>query len=338
MDHELVDLYGAVRRDGVHGIIAGLHTPAMEEQMVKLGIPVVNISNSIRAPHLPVVTQDDVAVGRLAAEHLKACGCRGFGFWGQAGASHSDQRWEGFSQALSDVAHVHREARRWDETPAQFFPRMRTWLTHIQRPIGVFGVLDTYALTLIRAARDLGLRVPEDVAVLGAGDDDFYVEFESVPLSSVRLPTRKIGYEAAALLDRILSQRARSSDSIYLPVSMIAQRKSTDIQFVDDPLVARAVRLIREQPTLCVAEVVRMCGVARSGLQLRFKRAIGRGLLEEIHRVRLLRAQTLLATTKLKLEVVAAQAGFASVQRLSAVFRARLHRSPGEYRRNGAGV
>ena len=73
--------------------------------------------------------------------------------------------------------------------------------------------------------------------------------------------------------------------------------------------------------------------MARSGLQRRFLRALGRGMREEIQRVRMARARMLLGTTRLKLEVVAEQSGFASVQRFSAQFRRAAGVAPGEYRR-----
>ncbi len=333
LKHELADLPRVVKRDGVTGIVAAVHTPTMETAMIKSGVPVVNVSNSMRVPRLPVVTQDDVAVGRLAAEHLRESGCRSFGFWGQAGTSYTGQRWQGFREGLAGVAAVQRAESRTGEAPARTFARMCRWLAGLERPAGVFAVLDSYALVLQRAARESGWRVPEDLAVLGAGDDDFFVEFERVPLSSIRLPSRKIGYEAGALLDRMIATGERSAESVQLPVGEIALRRSTDVQFVDDPVVARAVRLMRAQPGVRVDEVARAAGLARSGLQRRFLQALGRGMREEIQRVRMARARMLLSTTNAKLEAVAEQSGFASVQRFSAGFRQVMGVAPGEYRR-----
>ncbi len=212
--HELAgDLRVLVRRDGIDGIVAAVNSAADEARFAGVGVPVVNVSNSRGEVRVPLVTQDDEAVGRLAAEHLRACGCRAFGFWGQPGASYSEERLAGFRAGLAGAGvEVGRclsvggglgGGRRQDAM--RLFARMKRWLAGQERPLGVFGVLDTCALQLLRAARDLGWRIPEDVAVLGAGDDDFWVDFESVPLSSVRLPSREIGYEAARLLDGLMS-------------------------------------------------------------------------------------------------------------------------------------
>ena len=333
LKHELEDVARVVRRDGVSGIVAALHTPAAEARFMRAGVPVVNVSNSMRVPQLPVVTQDDLAVGRLAAEHLRECGCRSFGFWGQNGTSYTEQRWVGFQTALGDGVDVRLGGSPTGDTPARMFARMQKWLKGLERPAGVFAVLDSYALTMLRAAREIGWSVPEDVAVLGAGDDDFFVEFERVPLSSIRLPARAIGYEAGALLDRLMTSGARTAESVHLPGAEIAFRRSTDVRHVSDELVARAAQLIRAQPGIRVAEVARALGVARSGLQRRFLRALGRGMKEEIQRVRFDRARGLLAGSRAKLELVAEQAGFASVQRFSAAFRRASGVAPGEYRR-----
>ncbi len=344
LGHELAGagLRSLVRRDGIDGIVAAVNSAADEAWFREADVPVVNVSNSRKDLRLPLVTQDDDAVGRLAAAHLQACGCRAFGFWGQAAASYSEQRLAGFRAGLKeagfDVGKCLQEGeglgggRR--QEAARLFARMKRWLARQERPLGVFGALDTCALQLLRAARDLGWRVPEDVAVLGAGDDDFWVQFESVPLSSVRLPSLEIGYEAARVLDRLMSRGGRGiGEVVRLPVSEVVARRSTDVLFVDDPVVARAVRLIREGGgRQSVGEVVRAAGVSRSGLQTRFRRALGRSMLGEIHRVKLARAQELLARTDMKLAAVAEQSGIGSAYRLSVLFRAKLGQTPSSFR------
>jgi len=340
LDHELAgDLKKLVKRDGIQGIVATIHSAAQERRFGALGIPVVNVSNAIACPRLPVVTQDDGAAGRLAAGHLQACGCRAFAFWGQRGASYSEERLAGFRAALGGGASLSVEGCGEDgvETTAQLYARMRGWLAKQVRPLGLFAVLDTYALLLMRAARELGWRVPEDVAVLGAGDEDFWVEFESVPLSSVRLPARQIGYEAAVLLDRMMTHglKAGAAGGVKLAGAEIVARRSTDVIYAEDQAVGRAVRFIREQATgnPYVGDVAKAAGVSVVALQARFRAALGRTVLEEIHRVRVGRAQALLANTELKLTAVAERCGFPNSQRFSVLFRQVAGVTPSGYRR-----
>lgn len=337
LDHEMQgDLRRLVRRDGIQGVVTAIHTPAQERRFARLGVPVVNVSNSITRPRLPVVSQDDVAVGRLAAGHLQACGCRQFCFWGQTGASYSEERLAGFRAGLGAGTVVNAEGcAAGEETTSRLYGRMRDWLAKQVRPLGLFVVLDTYALLLMRAARELGWRVPEDVAVLGAGDEDYWVEFESVPLSSVRLPARQIGHEAAALLDRMVTRGLTATRGVRLPGAEIVARRSTDVIYAEDEAVGRAVRFIREQAgeNPYVGDVAKAAGVSRSALQMRFREALGRTVLGEIQRVRVGRAQALLANTELKLTLVAERCGFPNSQRFSVLFRQVTGMAPSEYRR-----
>lgn len=335
LDHELAgDLKRLVKRDGVRGIVAAIHTEAMERRFAALGIPVVNVSNSILRPRLPVVTQDDRAVGRLAAEHLRACGCRALGFWGPSKSSYSEGRLAGFREA-AEAAGLALSVEGSEDAGGASYGRMKTWLAKQARPLGVFAVLDSYALSLMRAARELGWRVPEDAAVLGAGDEDFLVEFESVPLSSVRLPARQIGHEAAALLDRMMTRGARAAKGARLPGAEIVARRSTDVIYAEDEAVGRAVRFIRERATEnpYVGDVAKAAGVSVVALQTRFRAALGRTVLEEIQRVRVARAQALLAGTEMKLTEVAERCGFPNSQRFSVLFRQAVGVTPSAYRR-----
>ena len=336
LEHELAgDLRRLVKRDGVDGIVAAIHGEWMERRFVKLGIPVVNVSNSILRPRLPVVSQDDAAAGRLAAEHLAACGCRALGFWGQPGSSYSDERLEGFRAAAKAAGLALSVDGCVDASPADVFARMKAWLAKQPRPLGVFAVLDSYALSLMRAAKELGWRVPEDVAVLGAGDEDFLVEFESVPLSSVRLPARQIGHAAAELLDRMMTRGVRAARGVRLGGAEIVARKSTDVIYADDEAVGRAVRFIREHATESpyVGDVAKAAGVSPVALQTRFRAALGRTVLEEITRVRVTRAQALLAGSEMKLAEVAERCGFPNSQRFSVVFGQVAGLAPSAYRR-----
>ena len=336
LDHELTgNLRALVKRDGIQGIVATIHTSAQEKRFAVLGIPVVNVSNALRRPRVPVVTQDDVAAGRLAAEHLKACGCRTFGFWAQHKANYSEERLKGFRAGLAGEMLVENGVVREAESSADLYQRIRGWLARQRRPVGVFAVLDTYALLLVRAAKELGWRVPEDVAVLGAGDEDFWVNFESVPLSSVRLPARQIGHEAAVLLDRMITRGMRTAQGVRLPGAVIVARRSTDIIYAEDEKVGRAVRFIREHAVQnpYVGDVAQAAGVSVVALQKRFRAALGRTVLDEITRERVKRAQSLLAGTELTLAVVAERCGFPNSQRFSVVFRQVAGLAPSLYRR-----
>lgn len=333
------DLPAMVQRDSIDGIIAQVNDRRFEERLLALPIPVVNISNVLTPPRLPLVTQDDAAVGRLAAEHLLGRGCAVFACWGQQDSSFSAERIDSFRRTLRKMSptaqcHVGEGPPIATESGAPLIRRMTKWLRHLPRPLGIFTVLDTFALHLLRAAQGLSLRVPEDVAILGAGDDEFWVEFESIPLSSIKLPSRQIGYEAAELLHTLMRQRRKTAEHRHLPVTELAVRRSTDVLFVKDDAVTRAVAYIREHAAqnIYVNDVVAAAAISRSALQQRFRQALGRTILTEIRTARISRVQSLLRTTDMKLSAIAEACDFPNSPRLHVLFKQRTGQTPGQYR------
>ena len=335
LEHERLDLAALVKRDGVQGIVAAVHRPELEAKLSRLDIPVVNVSNTMPLPRLTIVTQDDHAVGRLAAEHLGMSGCRQFAFWGQSHALYSMERLAGFRDELKkgggslDVRHMPPLYGRRE------YLRILNWLSRKTRPIAVFAVLDAFALLVLRAARELNWRVPDDVAVLGAGDDDFLVGFERTPLSSVKLPARKIGFAAGAEIDRLMQGTAMVIKPVRLAPLGINARQSTDTLFVQDEAVVRALRYIRSHATLnpYVGDIARIAGIARTTLQKRFRAVVGRTVLDEIQRVRIEHAKALLISSDLKMETISERCGFANSQRFSVLFRQHTGLPPARFRR-----
>jgi hypothetical protein len=92
----------------------------------------------------------------------------------------------------------------------------------------------------------LGLRVPDEVAILGVDDDEFECKLSHPPLSSVKNPGVQIGYEAAALLDRLMAGEKPEQVRVFLPPLYVAARRSTETTALADPDVAMALIFIRE--------------------------------------------------------------------------------------------
>lgn len=328
-------LEAMVASQGIQGFIASIHLVSRENSFRRLPVPTLNVSNALLLPRLPVITQDDHAVGRLAAEHLRDCGCARFVFWGQARGLYSSQRLDGFKEIVRTCgtlvdAQEMRHPFGWSE-----YQKLLGWLRRQTPPLGLFAAGDIIGSIALRAARELKWRVPEDLAVIGADDDEFIAGFERPPLSSIRLPPWKVGYQAATEIDRLLSGRPPAKYPIRLPPDGLTARQSTDVVHANDAAVVKAVRFIRNHATVnpYVSEIVRVSGVSRSALQVRFKTALGRSMLQEIQAVRIARAKLLLGSTSLKLDLVAERCGFPNSQRFSVVFSQFTGTSPGRYRR-----
>jgi LacI family transcriptional regulator len=282
----------------------------------------------------------------LAARHLGERGFSQFGFVGHPHHVYSTEREDGFRQGLAAAGHT---PACYHERPAPSYRRrgrllvlnvsLQRWLKGLPKPVGIFACHDVWALQVVEACRLTGLRVPEDVAVLGVDNDDLLCELARPSLSSIVVPADRIGYEAAALLERLLAGGRRPRRPLLVPPAGVVTRHSSEVLAIADPDVMAAVRYIRahRHHPVRVEDVLREVAVSRRALERRFRAAFGRGLGEEIRHGHLERAADLLATTGLSVAEVADQAGFTSVHYLSRVFRHEMGVTPTAYRRQFRG-
>lgn len=322
------------------GFIAHVFTASLAERLSEMGKPVVNVSGVLLDLPFPRVFVDHEAVGRLAARHFLDRGVRRFAFVGYPRLAFSVGREKGFCQEIADAGFDvaifrDRVARPAEPTGLWHWNRMLLeWLKTLPTPIGVFTSHDSQGAQVSEYCRHLGRDVPDAVAIVGVDDDDLLCDLSRPSLSSVALPTKRIGYEAAAMLEQLVRGRRLPNSRIELPPVRLVVRQSSDILAIDDAEVSQAVRFILEHAgePIGVGDVLRAVPVSRRSLERRFRRQLRRGIGEEIRRAHLERAKTLLVETTLPMSRVAARAGFTDSRQLSIVFRQETGLTPTRYR------
>ena len=204
----------------------------------------------------------------------------------------------------------------------------------LPKPAGVFAAYDIKGRQLLDACRDAGVAVPEEIAVVGVDNDELLCGLATPPLSSVIPNTRRTGYEAARLLDRMLQGEEVPPEGHFIPPLGVHARQSTDILAVEDREIAAAMRFIREQACdgITVEDVLRAVPLSRRVLERRFRAVVGRTPHEEILRLRLDRVKQLLAETDLSLERISTLAGFAHPEYMSVAFKREIGVTPGCHR------
>lgn len=315
----------------VDGLIVQVPTRAFEEQIVHRGIPATNVSNYLPAVNLPTVVPDDRAVARTAADYLTRRGFRQFGFVGPDDMGYARIRQTEFCLAIA-------EAGAACDVCNPRTTDMGEWLRRLPKPAGVLGCNDDWAHRLLNASRRAGVRVPDDVAVLGVDDDELLNALVTPSLSSIVLPTERIGYEAAAWLDSLLPGAMPADLGVIktLPPLAVVTRQSTDILAIRDAEVAAAVKFIRDHAAdsrVGVRSVLEEVALSRRSLERRFRDALGRSIADEIRRVRVEAAMQLLVSTDLPMPEVAAASGFTTATRFGIVFHKMARVTPTEYRR-----
>lgn len=322
------------------GIIARVQNRQIADLVKQTGLPVVDVLGLVPEAGIPLVHVDDREIARLAAEHLRERGVRHFGFYGLAAENWSARRRGCFRDCLGDLGRALAvfEQPRHDRSVASWDDReneLAQWILQLPKPAGVMVCSDQRGLDFLEACRRAGVAVPDEVAVVGVDNDEALCEIANPPLSSVWPAHNQVGYEAAALLDRLMSGEPSPAEAILIAPGGVKTRQSSDVLAVEDRNLARALQFIRERACtgLSVDQVAEAAGLSRSVLQRRFREVLEKTVHEAIFDTRLKRACELLTETELPLIDIAEQAGFKHQEYLGAVFRAHFGKTPAQFRR-----
>jgi LacI family transcriptional regulator len=289
------------------------------------------VSSSNRTQGLPVhyAVNDDRQIGRLAAEYFLGRGFRHFAIIEMKETYFSTLRSRGFRERLAEagVGAVHR-----------LLTRDHAWiLDHADLyPLALFVVSDRAAQSVMNRLLVAGVRIPQDVAVLGVDDDEIMAPFCAVPLSSVKLDGERIGYAACETLERLMNGEAVPEVQMF-PSPGIAERESTDALAVTDPLIRRAQAYMDEHlVTLTdIQALADALHVHRRTLDRAFREATGATPFDWLTRRRVKLAERLLLDTDFTMEVVAERAGFGEYERMLRGFRKAGRPLPSQVRKGG---
>jgi LacI family transcriptional regulator len=338
-----------------HGIIAQIYDDRLARVYRETRAPIIELFESRAHSEFPRILPDDVATGELAARHFLERGFRHFAFFGAPWMRWSNERETGFQNEIEKT--FQSRAKSIGEGAGSFTfatysamatsttaafgasekrraAAMGSWLASLPKPLALFVANDLWGFELVQAVRELGLHVPDDVAVLGVDNEELLCEIAHPPLSSIRIGAEQIGHAAVALLERALRGKSIGPDIARIPPMEVVTRQSTDVLAVEDPEVAAALRHIRQHAVkgLSVKQMLEVVPINRRTLERRFISVLGHTPLEEIRRVRLERAKTLLQTD-LPIYDIAIQSGFATPEYFATSFLQATNITPTAYRR-----
>lgn len=322
------------------GIIAAI-TNRDELRMAKrLGKPIVNIAGALRTTGLPRVMPDHYRMGEMAAEHLLERGFRRFACYSIKGLWFTHLRCRGFVERLKqaqlpcDVIEVPRPSVGGEPWHERIAP-LRRWLERLRPPLGLLAVQDHPARIVMDECLRLGLRIPHDLAVVGMDDDPTVCEYSRPSLSSVSRNPWRLGYETAALLERLMNGNSPPSQDILVAPDGVVARQSTDTVTVEDPQVAAAAHFIHDHiaEPFDVARVVRATSISRRLLEIRFRQSLGCSLYDYLCSQRVEQSKRLLTgPERSKLHNVASACGFSGAEQMRLVFKRITGQTPLQFR------
>ncbi|QDV68770.1 Xylose operon regulatory protein [Rosistilla carotiformis] len=326
------------RGDGVVTLLGARQN--LWRKLRRLKVPIVDLAESRPDIALPRVTMDNAAIGRIAAAHFVERGFRNFAFVHRWDLGVSRVRRDAFKTALAvaghrcEVLNWNKEAGRSSDTREQRHRWLVRRLSTLPKPLAVFAMRDVEAVEVIEACIAAGIAIPDQVAVLGVDNTDTICDCLRVPLSSVNTNWEQVGYQGAALLERLICGEPAPATPIYIPAVGVCQRRSTDSLAVEHPAVVAALRFIHDHSAEAIdmTDVVRHVAMSRSGLEKAFREYYIRPPMEELRHVRLNRARKELLETDDKIIAIARRTGFQTSQNLCRVFQQQLGITPKQFR------
>ncbi|MDR0338287.1 MAG: DNA-binding transcriptional regulator [Planctomycetaceae bacterium] len=333
-----------LRRWAGNGIISRTAIPSLQQILAKKRCPRVELHGDA-CTHPSEVRVCDQTLAEMAANYFIERGFQHFGFyscnttwWVHARSCAYEQTIvrRGFScNIYSDYLDLPLVLHPvWEN---RFEKPLRKWLALLPKPVGIWVVTDHQAVRVLEGCRDLRLRVPEDVAILGTSNDTLLCNLTSPPLSSIDVNGITVGYEAARLLQRKMDgvepAKVLAQPIEVLPFQVVT-RQSTDVIAIPEPDVAAALALIREQACkrINVAKIVDELGISRRSLERYFMKYLNRSPHDEILRIRINQAKILLCATTLSIAAIARRTGFASRDYFISVFHRQAGVTPQLYR------
>jgi LacI family transcriptional regulator len=324
---------------GIEGII--LQARFIGNRTRRSGVPLIALDVNTTLKGIPKILVNNQGVGQLAAEHLMECGFSHFAFCGFDNFIWSQQRRDSFQHTVAQAGYPCYIYRQHQKGPAKSWTReyfsIIDWLADLPKPLGLMACNDDRGQQILEACKIAGHTVPEEIAVVGADNDQLECALTSPPLSSVSLNLEKAGYQAAEAMNKMF-QGEKAADIVVDPIQ-VARRQSTDIVAVGDADVSASLCFIREHVDrgIQVNDVIQRVAVSRRTLYAKFCKALGRSVHDEIVRVRLARIKGLLTDTQLSISRIAKMMNFTGPDKLFRFFLRETGKTPTEYRRDTVG-
>lgn len=316
-------LIGNIKVDG----IITRNSP-QADKLVKKGIPIISVLHyTTTKKNIPIVKTDGNKISQTALEHFVGLGYMNFGYCGFDEFEWSRERYKYFESAANSAGYEvcsysgisTNEYSDWKKDQK----KLAEWLKNLPKPIGIMACNDDRGRQVLEACKLANLKVPEDVAVLGVDNDELVCEMSDPPLSSIALNTETVGFETAEILDKLMHKKKVQTSEILVRPTHVVARKSTDIIAVNDQEVIKALKYIYANISskLSVNDIVKVTVLGRRSLECRFKKYLGRTIMEEVRRKRAELITKYLVETELSISEICRSIDYSDISHISRYFK-----------------
>lgn len=292
-----------------------------------------------RFDSIPNITGTHLEAGNMGAEYFINKGYSDFAFYGYKGVVWSEERCLGFKNRIYDwnVGARVFEYQNPEMTDLWYYKAdsLTQWLQMLPKPIAIMACDDNQAHHIVEICNKQGIRIPEDVAILGVDNDDAVCSLCIPPLSSVNQNVEKGGYETAEMISKMIKNPNMPIHDIVVKSTYISTRSSTDIYATKDVNIQKVLKYIHTNchRRLNVEELLEIVPMSRRLLEVRFREVTGQPIYGYILDLRMDRFARQLIETNLPLTDIAFEQGLSDYKYAARLFKKNRGLSPTEYRK-----
>ena len=309
--------------------------PDLMDWIRRQNVPVVSI-NADEIPDWPGIVPDHEKCGQMAANYFFSLGIRNLAFFRCSDQISIQGRLDSFRRSVeSRGGKFFLIDWRNKKTGNRSTAELVGIIAKLPLPLGIFCQSDHRAASLFNACEAADRVVPDEIAVLGVGNNETLCQFSRVPLSSIDTDMRRIAWEGGRMLDALMQGETPPAQPLVIPPIGLVSRKSTAVVQARNPKVAKALLFIMTNSFRAVNanDVVRHVGASRDWLNRLFKNYVGHSISEELMRVRIEHAKHLLLGSEKKITEVAKETGFTSYSHFAKSFLRIVGCTAGEFSR-----
>jgi LacI family transcriptional regulator len=310
---------------------------ALKSPVIRILGNTVSAASDMPLDAIPTVTMDLAKAGQMAARHLLSLGISNIVFFRNYGIPGASSLCDSFLETCRLAGKSPLVLDATSEKPSDRSAWLLRRISKLPLPCAIMADHDRFAVEAITAAKELGLRVPEDIAVLGTEDLEFVQSRSPVPVSSLDMNLEQLGYTAARLLDRSMRGEVIEPKHCHIPPKRVVERQSTATFCCPVPGISKAILKIRSHyaTPISVPALARECGMSIRNFYRLYRATTGNTVGKDIMARRMEAAAEMLGDESLKLEPIAMESGLGNAKNLCRLFKEHYGQTPGQWRASG---
>ena len=328
------EIIKTARRFKVDAILGLWHNINVEEAK-KLNIPIFLRTYKKVYNEFPMLTGHYREFGAYAADFFINQNFNNYAFIGMKDILWSVSRYEGYSEQISiskKLMTYHYEVEDFQNE----IKEISAWLYSLPKPIAMFACNDFMARQVTEICQMNGIRIPEDISLLGVDNDEFMCNISSPTLSSIKLNFEKHGYEIAQTLFKMIAEKKIWPARIPVEAIGVVERMSTKRKVISDPYIREIVDFISRNYTqdIDISKLTSFIPLSRRAIELKFKKEMYPYTISSyILKLRLEHFCHLLQSSELPVGTAAYKSGFIDNSNFSTLFKKYKGVTPTEYRK-----